>query len=77
MGYIIIDRDKEGEGMRSNMRNSMRGGGYMRTSTPMMRGDGWEHGYRMGYRHGWEDSEDDMEQDERYRRGRDSKGRYI
>jgi hypothetical protein len=33
----------------------------------------------MGYRHGWEDSEDDMMKDdgEKFRRMRDSRGRYI
>ena len=56
------------------MRRSMRG------SYPMMRsgssGDSYRDGYRYGYKHGWEDHEDDMD-DMEYRRGRDSRGRYV
>lgn len=78
MGYIFVDREGEGGSMRHQMRHSMRGSqvrheGYY----PMMRhGGGYEEGYRMGYKHGWEDKDDD-EMDEEFRRGRDSKGRYV
>lgn len=81
MGYIIINDDKDMDGMRSNMRRSMRGGGNYRhygTTPTMHHGSddkSWEHGYRMGYKHGWEDSEE--EEDEHYRRARDSRGRFI
>lgn len=79
MSWIFVDKDNEGGGgqMRHEMRRNMRGG-YRNIggSSAMMRGEGWEHGYRMGYRHGWEDSEDDMD-DMQMRRGRDSRGRYI
>jgi hypothetical protein len=81
MGYIILDREGEDGGkMRENMRRNMRGGYRYEGHSPMMRGgDSWEHGYRMGYRHGWEDSEDDMMKDdgEKFRRMRDSRGRFI
>ena len=65
-------------GMRENMRRTMmRSGGNV-----IMRGTGMENqesAYRMGYRHGWEDGEDEMMKDdsERFRRMRDSRGRFI
>ena len=75
MGYIILDKEKDGE-MRQNMRRTMRGDYRYHGGASMTHdGDGWEHGYRMGYRHGWEDKEDDEE--EKYRRLRDSRGRYV
>ena len=77
MGYLIINKDKEGGDLRRNMRRSMRGGYHHDGEMPMMRDDReWEHGYRMGYKHGWDDSEDEMEE-EHYRRARDSRGRYV
>lgn len=78
MAYIFVDRDNDMGGMRENMRRTMmRSGGNV-----MMRGTGMENhesAYRMGYRHGWEDSEDEMMKDdgERFRRMRDSRGRFI
>jgi len=72
MGWIFVDRESGESGdMRSSMRRSMRGG-YRRVD--YHGGDEYERGYRHGYRHGWEDGEDD-ESD--YRRGRDSRGRFI
>lgn len=78
MGYIIINRDSEEmEGMRSNMRRSMRGGyrsyGGSGVSMRSSKNDE-EEMYRMGYRHGWEDKEDEEAE---YRRQRDSRGRYM
>jgi len=76
MAWIFVDKEEEGgmSKMRSQMRRSMRG------SYPMMRsggsGDSYRDGYRYGYKHGWEDHEDDMD-DMEYRRGRDSRGRYV
>ena len=72
-GYIILNDDKDMEGLRSQMRRSyMRHDGTM----PMMRhheGEkSWEEGYRLGYRHGAEDMED-----EHYRRRRDQMGRFV
>lgn len=74
MGYLIINKDEDG--MRHEMRRSMRGGNYRHEGYhPMMHGgDNYEAGYRVGYRHGYEDSEDD---DMDYRRARDSRGRFI
>lgn len=74
MGYIILntDRDDEMSGLRSNMRRTM----MRHTGTsPMMRHHEEyepEKMYEMGFRHGWEDAEE-----EHYRRGRDSRGRYV
>ena len=72
MGYIFVDR--EGDGlrgeMRRNMRENMRHEGY----SPMMHGDSEkEHWYRMGYKEGWHDHEDEVDM----RSSRDSRGRYI
>ncbi len=61
--------------MRSQMRRNMRSGGYRTHTSGMNYRDEYEHGYRQGYKHGWEDSED--EDSENYRRGRDSRGRYV
>lgn len=78
MAYIFVDRDNDMGGMRENMRRTMmRIGGNV-----IMRGTGMgnqESAYRMGYRHGWEDGEDEMIKDdgERFRRMRDSRGRFI
>ena len=72
MGYIFVDRD--GDGIRHEMRRNMRMGNYRHDGySPMMHGGSYEDGYRVGYRHGVEDHEDEMEM----RRSRDSKGRYI
>lgn len=76
MGYLIIDRENGGQ-MRSQMRNTMRGGYRHNGYTPMMRGDGYEHGYREDYKHGWEDSEDNMTEEVNMRRSHDSRGRFI
>lgn len=74
MAYIFVDKSGEGDGaMRREMRQNMRGGNYYRS--PMMRGGSYEHGYRMGYKNGWEDSEHEDDMD--YRRGRDSRGRFV
>ena len=78
MGWIFVDKESgEGKGqMRDTMRTQMRRGGY-RTyggGSVNMR-DHYEQGYREGYKHGWEDSEDENE--ENYRRGRDSRGRFM
>ena len=73
MGYIFVDRD--GEGVRHEMRRNMRGGYRHEGYSPMMRG-GYEHGYRKGYEEGWMDHEDDMEEAQ-MRRRRDSMGRYV
>ena len=64
--------------MRENMHSTVMRSG----SNVIMRGTGMgnhESAYRMGYRHGWEDSEDEMMKDdsERFRRMRDSRGRFI
>lgn len=78
MGYIIVDRERDGEGIRHEMRRNMRGdyrthdGGY----SPMMRGGSYEHAYKKGYEHGWEDAEDDMDKME-MRRRRNSLGQFI
>ena len=75
MAWIFVDKDNEGgKEMRSQMRRSMRSGGYRTYTTGNYR-DEYEHGYRQGYKHGWEDSEDDNDME--YRRGRDSRGRYV
>ena len=77
MGWIFVDKDNEGSGMRSQMRRNMRGG-YRYGGSPVMHGDTYEHGYRMGYKHGWEDKEKEWDDDDMdYRRGRDSRGRFI
>lgn len=78
MAYIFVDRDNDMGGMRENMRRTMMRSG----SNVIMRGTGMgnqESAYRMGYRHGWEDGEDEMIKDdgERFRRMRDSRGRFI
>lgn len=78
MAYIFVDRDNDTGGMRENMRRTMMRSG----SNVIMRGTGMgnqESAYRMGYRHGWEDGEDEMIKDdgERFRRMRDSRGRFI
>ena len=75
MGYIIINRDEDG--IRREMRRSMRSGYRYEGSTPMMRGrEDSDRIYRMGYRHGWEDHEDEID-DPDFRRQRDSRGRYM
>lgn len=77
MGYLIINNDKKDDGMRREMRRSMRGNYRHEGYPPMMRGeDEGERMYRMGYRHGWEDHADDMDEMD-YRRQRDSRGRYM
>lgn len=75
MGYIVINKDEDG--MRREMRRSMRIGYRREGYTPMMRGveDG-DRMYRMGYCHGWEDHEDEMDEPD-FRRQRDSRGRYM
>ena len=80
MSWIFVDKEKESQGqMRDNMRRSMRsGGGYYRNyggGGSSMR-ENYDEGYRQGYRHGWEDAEDESEE-MRYRRGRDSRGRFM
>ena len=77
MGWFFIETESEGgskQQMRSNMRDHMRGG-YRHYGGGVNMRDQYEQGYREGYKHGWEDSEDDSE--ENYRRGRDSRGRYM
>lgn len=76
MAYLIINKDHDEEGVRQDMRRSMRGNYRYDGTKPMMRhgGDTWEHGYRMGYRHGWEDCD---EEEAEYRRSRDSRGRFV
>lgn len=74
MGYII--KTDDGEGIRHEMRRSMRGNYRHDGYSPTMRGGSYEQGYRMGYKHGWEDSEDDMD-DMDMRRSRDNRGRYV
>ena len=71
-GYIFIDRDGD-EGLRHEMRRSMRGGYRHDGYSPMMRGGEYERGYRTGYR----EATEDWEEDENYRRRRDSSGRYM
>ena len=74
MAWIFVDKESESGGqMRSQMRRNMRGG-YRNYGGGNYR-DEYEHGYRQGYKHGWEDKEDD--EDMEYRRGRDSRGRYV
>lgn len=72
MGYLVINKDDES--MRQDMRRNMRGGYRHDGYSPMMRGGGYEHGYKKGYEHGWMDAEDD---DMEMRRQRDSRGRYM
>lgn len=79
MGYIFVDRESEGGSqsqMRSQMRRNMRSGYYRHDGDMYMRGnykENYNEGYETGYRHGWQDS---MNDEEEYRRGRDSYGRY-
>lgn len=77
MAWIFVDKESEGgqSGMRSQMRNNMRRGGYRMYGGSMRDGGSYRDGYKDGYEHGWKDSED--ESDESYRRGRDSMGRYM
>ena len=79
MGYIIINNEKDTDGMRSNMRRTMSryGENYRHYgTTPMMHhGEEYKRGYETGFRHGWEDHEDENE--EHYRRMRDSRGRFV
>ena len=71
MAWIFVDKESEGnEQMRSQMRRSMRGGGYRHYGD----NSSYREGYRQGYKHGWEDMEDD---DMEYRRARDSRGRFV
>ena len=72
MAWIFVDKEDEG-GMRKEMRRNMRGGGYRYYGGNYR--DDYERGYRYGYKHGWEDNEDDDM--EHYRRGRDSRGRFV
>ena len=72
MSWIFVDKDGE-NGLRQEMRRSMRGGYRHDGMSPMMRGSEYERGYRMGYKEATEDWEDD----EHYRRRRDSLGRYM
>lgn len=73
-GYLIIDRDGGGQGMREQMRNEMRRSyGYRYHHGG---GSTYEDGYREGYRHAVEDMQND-DDEERYRRERDSRGRYM
>jgi hypothetical protein len=72
-GYIFIDRDSD-EGLRHEMRRSMRSGSYSHDGySPMMRGGEYERGYRTGYR----EATEDWEEDENYRRRRNSRGEFI
>ena len=75
MAWIFVDKDSEGgeQQMRSQMRRSMRGGGYRSYGG----GNSYRDGYRQGYKHGWEDKEEDWSDDMEYRRSRDSRGRFI
>ncbi len=79
MPYIIINRDDERvDGLRSNMRNSMRRIN-MRHHEGAEGGD-FEQAYKLGYRHGYEDHERDMRGDDmpmQMRRSRDSRGRFA
>ena len=72
MGYLIFntDREDEMEGLRSRMRRNYR------RDYPSMRGDVSmrEHYYKKGYEHAMEDMEDE---EERYRRQRDGRGRFV
>lgn len=74
MGYIILNDDKDMDGVRSNMRRMMRGGYRHESTMPYMRSERYNHDkmYELGFRHGWEDADE-----EHYRRARDSRGRYI
>ena len=75
MGWIFVDKDEsEGGKMRQQMRHNMRGGGYRQGYGMSGYRTEYDRGYRQGYNHGWEDYEDD---DMEYRRGRDSRGRYV
>ena len=90
MNYIFIDRDGEQGGGQSQMRQQMRSQmrsyryGNRNYSGYRMHDDGYRHpdgksfedGYRQGYKDGYEDSEYD-DDEERYRRERDSRGRYM
>lgn len=78
MAWIFVDKESEGgqSGMRSQMRQNMRRGGYRMYGGSMRDGGSYRDGYKDGYEHGWKDSEDDMSE-ENYRRGRDSMGRYM
>ena len=72
-GYIFIDREGD-EGLRHEMRRSMRSGSYRHDGySPMMRGGEYERGYRTGYR----EATEDWEEDEHYRRRRNSRGEFI
>ena len=71
-GYIFIDRDGD-EGLRHEMRRSLRGGYRHDGYSPMMRGGEYERGYRTGYR----EATEDREEDEHYRRRRNSRGEFI
>lgn len=78
MSWIFVDKEKSGEGeMRQQMRRNMRSGNYRNYGGGgyYMR-ENYDEGYRQGYRHGWEDAEDESEE-MRYRRGRDSRGRFM
>ena len=78
MSWIFVDKEKGGESeMRQQMRRNMRGGSYRSYGggEHTMR-DNYDEGYRQGYRHGWEDMEDESEE-MRYRRSRDSRGRFM
>ena len=76
MGYIFIDKEGD-ESLRTHMRRNMRGGTYYRHEHEKEERD-YHDGYRMGYRHGWEDHDEELGREEmRYRRERDSRGRFI
>lgn len=76
MSWIFVDKESgDGNDMRQKMRRNMRDGGYRQYGGMNMR-DNYSEGYRQGYKHGWEDHEDE-EDEMKYRRERDSRGRYI
>ena len=66
MGWIFVDRENEGDDVRTSMRRSMRGG-----HSTEKHGEEYDRGYREGYRHGWDDHEAEGH------RSRDGKGRYV
>lgn len=74
MGLIILDRDNENGELRSHMRSHMRNN--MGGSPGAGSSESFREGYRQGYKEGWEDYEKEKMQQEEFRRGRDSQGRF-
>lgn len=84
MPYIVINDKDDSREMRSQLRDSMRGGASMRHYSTHFKDDKeYEDGYRKGYMDGWEDAEKELCDDkdgqmrEEYRRRRDRMGRYM